>query len=35
MEQFKQPGKQVVLFPDQYKTGEQIVPFEKARQAKA
>jgi branched-chain amino acid transport system substrate-binding protein len=32
-EQFKQPGKQVVLFPDQYKTGELVTPFEKARKA--
>jgi hypothetical protein len=31
MEQFRQPGKQVVLFPPQYKTGEPIAPFEKAR----
>ena len=31
MDQFRQPGKQVVLFPDQYKTGDVIAPFEKAR----
>ncbi len=31
MEQFRKPGKQVVLFPDQYKTGDVVVPFEKAR----
>jgi branched-chain amino acid transport system substrate-binding protein len=31
MEQFRQPGKQVVLYPDQYKTGDLIAPFEKAR----
>jgi len=31
MAQFRQPGKQVVLYPDQYKTGELIAPFEKAR----
>ncbi|MGQ0544753.1 MAG: amino acid ABC transporter substrate-binding protein [Betaproteobacteria bacterium] len=31
MEQWRQPGKQVVLYPDQYKTGELIAPFEKAR----
>jgi branched-chain amino acid transport system substrate-binding protein len=31
MEQFRQPGKQVVLYPDQFKTGEVIAPFEKAR----
>src|SRR5688572_26482356 len=35
MEQFRQPGKQVVLYPPQFKTGEAITPFEKARQAKA
>jgi branched-chain amino acid transport system substrate-binding protein len=32
MDQFRQPGKQVVLYPDAYKTGEVIAPFEKARQ---
>jgi len=31
MEQFRQPGKQVVLHPSQYKTGDVIAPFEKAR----
>ncbi len=31
MEQFRRPGKQVVLYPDQYKTGDLIAPFEKAR----
>ena len=31
MEQWRQPGKQVVLYPEQYKTGELIAPFEKAR----
>ena len=31
MEQWRKPGKQVVLFPDQYKTGDLIAPFEKAR----
>jgi branched-chain amino acid transport system substrate-binding protein len=35
VEQFRQPGKQVVIYPDDYKTGEVIAPFEKARQAKA
>jgi branched-chain amino acid transport system substrate-binding protein len=35
VEQFRKPGKQVVIFPDEYKTGEAITPFEKARQAKA
>jgi len=31
MDQFRQPGKQVVLYPGAYKTGEAITPFEKAR----
>jgi len=31
MDQWRQPGKQVVLYPDQYKTGDLIAPFEKAR----
>jgi branched-chain amino acid transport system substrate-binding protein len=31
MEQFRQPGKQVVLYPAQFKTGEVVAPFEKAR----
>ena len=31
MDQFRKPGRQVVLYPDQYKTGEVIAPFEKAR----
>ena len=31
LEQFKQPGKQVVIYPDEYKTGEVMAPFEKAR----
>ena len=35
VEQFRKPGKQVVIYPDDYKTGEVIAPFEKARQAKA
>ena len=35
VEQFRKPGKQVVLFPDEYKTGDLIAPFEKARQAKS
>jgi branched-chain amino acid transport system substrate-binding protein len=34
MEQFRKPGKQVVIYPDQYKTGDVIVPFEKARSTK-
>ena len=32
LEQFKTAGKQVILFPENLKTGEVIVPFEKARQ---
>jgi len=32
VDQWRQPGKQVVLTPVQYKTGEIIVPYEKARQ---
>src|SRR5688572_23057854 len=31
LEQWKQPGKQVVISPDAVKTGEVIAPFEKAR----
>ena len=31
MDQFRQPGKQVVLYPEQYKTGDVVAPFEKAR----
>jgi branched-chain amino acid transport system substrate-binding protein len=31
MEQFRQTGKQVVLYPDPYKTGDVVAPFEKAR----
>jgi branched-chain amino acid transport system substrate-binding protein len=31
MEQFRQAGKQVVLYPDAYKTGDVVAPFEKAR----
>jgi len=34
MEQFRQPGKQVILWPVQYKNGEVVVPFEKARGGK-
>jgi branched-chain amino acid transport system substrate-binding protein len=33
-EQFRQPGKQIVIYPDAYKTGNVITPFEKARSAK-
>jgi branched-chain amino acid transport system substrate-binding protein len=31
IDQFRQPGKQVVLYPPQFKTGDVIAPFEKAR----
>jgi len=31
LEQWRQPGKQVVLYPAQYKTGDVIMPFDKAR----
>jgi branched-chain amino acid transport system substrate-binding protein len=31
LEQFKQPGKQVVISPEAVKTGEVVAPFEKAR----
>jgi branched-chain amino acid transport system substrate-binding protein len=34
MEQWRKPGKQVVIYPDAYKTGEVITPYEKARSAK-
>lgn len=34
VEQFRQPGKQVVIYPEEYKTGDVIAPFEKARSAK-
>jgi branched-chain amino acid transport system substrate-binding protein len=31
LDQFRKPGRQVVLYPDAYKTGDVIAPFEKAR----
>jgi hypothetical protein len=31
MEQFRQVGKQVVVYPAAYKAGDVITPFEKAR----
>jgi branched-chain amino acid transport system substrate-binding protein len=31
VDQFRQVGKQVVLYPAPYKTGDVITPFEKAR----
>jgi branched-chain amino acid transport system substrate-binding protein len=34
LEQFRKPGKQVVIYPDEHKTGEVIAPFEKARGGK-
>jgi branched-chain amino acid transport system substrate-binding protein len=34
LEQWRKPGKQVVVYPDAYKTGEVITPFDKARKAK-
>jgi branched-chain amino acid transport system substrate-binding protein len=33
VEQFRQPGKQVVIYPEAYKTGEVITPYDKARKA--
>jgi branched-chain amino acid transport system substrate-binding protein len=31
LDQWRSPGKQVVLYPSQYKTGEAVMPFDKAR----
>jgi branched-chain amino acid transport system substrate-binding protein len=31
LEQWREPGKQVVLYPPQYKTGDAVMPFDKAR----
>jgi branched-chain amino acid transport system substrate-binding protein len=31
VEQFRDPKKYVILFPEQFKNGEVIAPFEKAR----
>jgi len=31
VEQFRKPGKQVILFPDKLKTGSLVSPFEAAR----
>jgi branched-chain amino acid transport system substrate-binding protein len=31
MDQFRKPGKQVILFPTKWKSGELITPFEAAR----
>ncbi len=33
LDQFRQPGKRVILAPDQFKTGELIAPYEKARKS--
>jgi branched-chain amino acid transport system substrate-binding protein len=33
VEQFRNPGKQVVIYPAAYKTGDVITPYEKARKA--
>jgi branched-chain amino acid transport system substrate-binding protein len=32
LEQFRQPGKQVIVYPENFKSGELRHPFEKARQ---
>src|SRR2546423_11122358 len=34
VEQFRKPGKQVILWPEEYKMGEVMTPFVKAREAK-
>ena len=34
VEQFRGPGKQVILYPPQFKSGDPIVPYDKARTAK-
>jgi branched-chain amino acid transport system substrate-binding protein len=31
IEQFRNPGKQIILFPEKWKTGELVAPFDKAR----
>ena len=31
LDQWRSPGKQVVLYPSQYKTGDVVMPFDKAR----
>jgi branched-chain amino acid transport system substrate-binding protein len=31
VEQFKQPGKEVILYPPQYKSADLLVPFEPAQ----
>jgi len=32
VDQFRSPGKQVILFPERLKTGDLVAPFEAARQ---
>ena len=34
VEQFRQPGKQVIVYPPQFKSGDPIVPYDKARKSK-
>jgi len=34
VEQFRQPGKQVILHPPQFKSGDPVIPFDKARGGK-
>jgi branched-chain amino acid transport system substrate-binding protein len=33
VEQFRNPARQVVIYPNAYKTGDVITPFDKARKA--
>src|SRR5919197_614785 len=35
LDQWRSPGKQVVIYPEEYKTGDVVTPFEKARSAKS
>jgi len=35
VEQFRNPGKQIVIYPEAYKTGEAVTPYDKARKAAA
>jgi branched-chain amino acid transport system substrate-binding protein len=34
LDQWREPGKQVIISPAQYKTGDVVTPFEKARGGK-
>ena len=34
LDQWRSPGKQVVIYPEEYKTGDVMTPFEKARSSK-